>query len=95
MVRKLKLALWPSLVLPALLVGLCQAVLGQGDADLEVPGLAPFPATLAGGAVTLFQNVRIFDGKNGALSAPSDVLIRGNIIERIDASPITADARPD
>ena len=95
MVRKLKLALWPSLVLAALLVGLCRAVLGQGDADLEAPGLAPFPATLAGGAVTLFQSVRIFDGKNGALSAPSDVLIRGNIIERISASPITVDAIPN
>src|ERR1700746_3897746 len=95
MVRKLKLSLWPSLVLAALLVGLCRAVLGQGDADLEAPGLAPFPATLAGGAVTLFQNVRIFDGKNGALSAPSDVLIRGNIIERISASPITVDAIPN
>jgi imidazolonepropionase-like amidohydrolase len=95
MVRKLKLSLWPSLVLAVLLVGLCRAVLGQGDADLEAPGLAPFPATLAGGTVTLFQNVRIFDGKNGALSAPSDVLIRGNIIERISASPITVDAIPN
>src|SRR5580700_2836095 len=61
MVRKLKLALWPSLVSAALLVGLCRAVLGQGDADLEAPGLAPFPGTLAGGAVTLFQSVRIFE----------------------------------
>jgi imidazolonepropionase-like amidohydrolase len=95
MVRKLKLALWPSLVSAALLVGLCQAVLGQGDADLEAPGLAPFPGTLAGGAVTLFQSVRIFDGKNGALSALSDVLIRGNIIERVSASPITVDAMPN
>jgi|HubBroStandDraft_6_1064221.scaffolds.fasta_scaffold01838_12 imidazolonepropionase-like amidohydrolase len=95
MVRKLKLALWPSLVSAALLVGLCRAVLGQGDADLEAPGLAPFPGTLAGGAVTLFQSVRIFDGKNGALSALSDVLIRGNIIERVSASPITVDAMPN
>ena len=95
MVRKLKLSLWPSLVLAALLVGLCRAVLGQGDADLEAPGLAAFPATLAGGTVTLFQNVRIFDGKNEALSAPSDLLIRGNIIERISASPITVDAIPN
>jgi imidazolonepropionase-like amidohydrolase len=95
MVRKLKLVLYPSLVLAALLVELCRTVLGQGDADLEAPGLAPFPATLAGDTVTLFQNVRIFDGRNGALSAPSDVLIRGNIIERISASPITVDAIPN
>src|SRR6202045_4809181 len=94
-IRRLKLHLFPSLVLAVLLVGLCRAALGQGNADLEAPGLAPFPATLAGGTVTLFQNVRIFDGKNGALSAPSDVLIRGNIIERISASPITVDAVPN
>jgi hypothetical protein len=69
MLRKLKLVLCRSLVSAALLVGLCQASLGQGDADLEAPGLAPFPTTLAYGD-TLFQNVRIFDGKSAALSAP-------------------------
>ena len=31
--------------------------------------------------VTLFKNVRIFDGKAAALSAPSNVLVRGNKIE--------------
>ena len=40
---------------------------------------------------TLFQNVRIFDGKGGALSAPSNVLVKGNIIERISASSIAAE----
>jgi imidazolonepropionase-like amidohydrolase len=40
---------------------------------------------------TLFTNVRIFDGKSGALSAPSNVLVKGNKIERISASPIAAD----
>ena len=30
------------------------------------------------GAVTLFENVRIFDGVSAVLSAPSNVLIRGN-----------------
>lgn len=39
-------------------------------------------------AGTLFQNVRIFDGKSTTLSAPSDVLVKGNIIDRITASPI-------
>jgi imidazolonepropionase-like amidohydrolase len=33
--------------------------------------------------VTIFQNVRIFDGKSGSLSAPSNVLVRGNKIDRI------------
>jgi hypothetical protein len=37
---------------------------------------------------TLFQNVRIFDGKSGTLSAPSSVLVRGNIIERISTTPL-------
>ena len=41
----------------------------------------------------LFQNVRIFDGKNGALSQPSNVLVRDNKIERISAAAITADAQ--
>jgi hypothetical protein len=36
----------------------------------------------------LFQNVRIFDGKGSALSVPSNVLVRGNKIERISAAPI-------
>jgi imidazolonepropionase-like amidohydrolase len=42
-------------------------------------------------AVTLFNNVRIFDGRSPALSAPSNVLIRGNIIERISGEPIAVD----
>src|SRR5215831_2497664 len=49
----------------------------------------------ASAPVTLFQNVRIFDGKSGTLSAPSHVLIRGNKIERISATPIAADRRAD
>jgi imidazolonepropionase-like amidohydrolase len=95
MVRKLKLALYPLLVTAALLVGLCRASLGQGDADLEAPGLAPFHATLAGGATTLFQNVRIFNGKSAALSAASNVLVKGNTIERISVSPITVETNAD
>ncbi|KAF1692100.1 hydrolase [Pseudoxanthomonas daejeonensis] len=31
----------------------------------------------------LFRNVRIFDGTSGRVSGPSDVLVRGNLIERI------------
>ena len=41
----------------------------------------------ASGAVTLFENVRIFDGKSATLSAPSNVLVRGNKIETSPASP--------
>ena len=91
MFRKLNLALCLSLVLTTLLVGLCQASLGQGDADLEAPGLAP-PATVVSGEATLFQGVCIFDGKSAALSPPSNVLVRGNTIERISLNPITVEA---
>jgi imidazolonepropionase-like amidohydrolase len=88
-VRKWKLMLRPSLVLATLLVGLCQASLGQ-DYDLSAPDSEWREVPVSGG-VTLFQNVRIFDGKTAALSTPSDVLVRGNTIARISASPITVD----
>jgi len=48
-------------------------------------------AAPANTGATLFQNVRIFDGKGAALSAPSNVLVRGNIIERISTTPIAAE----
>jgi imidazolonepropionase-like amidohydrolase len=41
---------------------------------------------------TLFQNVRIFDGKDGAVSVPSDVLVEGSRIARISASTLPIDA---
>lgn len=40
---------------------------------------------------TLFQNVRIFDGKSSTLSPPSNVLVTGNVIARISTSPIPAE----
>jgi imidazolonepropionase-like amidohydrolase len=95
MARKLKLALYPSLAAAVLLAGLCRASLGQGDADLDAPGLPPFHTTLAGGATTLFQDVRIFNGKSATLSAPSSVLIKGNTIERISVSPIAVETNAD
>lgn len=54
------------------------------------PGLAQAPD-----AVTVFQNVRIFDGKGSALSAPTNILVRGNRIEQISAAPIPVDRRAD
>ena len=42
-------------------------------------------------AATLFQNVRIFDGKSGSLSEPQNVLVRGNKIERISTGSIPID----
>jgi N-acyl-D-aspartate/D-glutamate deacylase len=78
-----------SLVAVVLLIGLCQASLGQ-DYDLAGPDLTP-PATLVSSGVTLYQNVRIFDGTSTELSTPSNVLVRGNTIERISVSPINVD----
>ncbi len=49
----------------------------------------------AEGSVTLFQNVRIFDGKNPALSASSNVLIRGNKIVAISLDPSPTDRQAD
>ena len=39
----------------------------------------------------LFENVRIFDGKSGKLSEPSNVLVRDNKIESISTRPIATD----
>ena len=55
----------------------------------------PAHAQEAPKAVTIFSNVRIFDGKSGVLSGPSHVLVRGNVIEKIATSPIPADRRAD
>jgi imidazolonepropionase-like amidohydrolase len=68
----------------ALLVGLCQT--GQAQEAQRATPAAP-PAV----AVTLFQNVRIFDGKSGTLSPPRNVLVRGNRIERVTTDQITID----
>jgi len=82
-----------SLILAAaLMAGACGASLAQGDADFEAPGLEPFPTPVSSG-ITLFQNVRIFDGRNAALSAPSNVLVKDGTIARISESPITVDAK--
>jgi len=72
------------LLLMALLVGLCQPGQAQ-DAQRATPAAPPAVA------VTLFQNVRIFDGKTGTLSAPKNVLVRGNRIERVATDQITID----
>ena len=82
--RKLKRILGPALVSAAILIGLSQAGLAQA------PGSAPLSASTSDG-VTLFQNVRIFDGKSAQLSEPAHVLVRGNKIERISQAPIPVD----
>jgi imidazolonepropionase-like amidohydrolase len=64
--------------LPLVALGLASTVHAQGSRPERA-------------GATLFQNVRIFDGKAGSLSAPSNVLVKGNIIEQISASPIAAE----
>jgi imidazolonepropionase-like amidohydrolase len=58
---------------------------------LEGGLLSPTAQSSPPDAVTLFQNVRVFDGTSSSLSAPSNVLVKGNIIERISTAPIAAD----
>lgn len=41
-----------------------------------------------GAGTILIENVRIFDGKHATLSALSNVLVRGNVIERISTAAI-------
>jgi imidazolonepropionase-like amidohydrolase len=66
-------------------------VLAASLIALSPPGATQqMPA--AESAATLFQNVRIFDGRSSTLSAPSNVLVSSNKIERISTSPIAADA---
>ncbi len=55
--------------------------LGMGGVSVAQPVAAPPP-------VTLFQNVRVFDGKGDTVSGPTSVLVRGNLIERISATSI-------
>jgi hypothetical protein len=86
-------ALCAPLLSAALLFGLCQ----PGRAQYEALELGPEEAApiLPVGGVTVFQNVRIFDGKNAALSPPSSVLVRGNIIEQISANPAVTQTGAD
>lgn len=50
------------------------------DSSVRAQDAAPAP-------VTVFTDVRIFDGKSGQLFPPSNVLVRGNTIEKISTEP--------
>src|ERR1700732_1109104 len=93
MVRDLQRTLCPTLLAAAFLIGLCRPGLAQYEAlDLVPEQAAP---TLPAGGATLFRNVRIFDGKSAGLSAPSSVLVRGNVIEQISVDPAATAAGAD
>lgn len=70
-----------KLPLAALTIGIFVAAVGHAQ-DTQSP-------------VVLFENVRIFDGNSNNLSAPSNVLVRGNKIERISSAPLPTDRRAD
>src|SRR5215469_1546937 len=56
------------------------------------PGAASAATAAPKVAVTLFKNVRIFDGKADKLTDPSNVVVRGNIIERVSSAAIQSPA---
>lgn len=64
--------------LPALLLSLASAALASLAQATEA-------------TVVLFENVRVFDGRADRLSPPSNVLVRGNVIERVSTAPIPTD----
>jgi imidazolonepropionase-like amidohydrolase len=68
-----------------------------GGAPYKFEGGYPTKDTTqdSGSHVTLFQDVRIFDGKSASLSEPANVLVRGNKIEKISTAPIPTDRRAD
>ncbi len=74
----MKLSLCQSIVAATSIVGVWGQALAQ-------------QAPAATDAATLFQNVRIFDGKSGAISGPSNVLVKGRTIARISSAPIVVD----
>lgn len=68
-----------ALVRAAMLLGFVGTVFGLSS-----------PASAQQDSAVLFRNVRIFDGKTASLSAPSTVLVRNKIIEKISAGDVTA-----
>ena len=54
----------------------------------------PLSAQEEDAASILFENVRIFNGTDAELSGPSNVLVRGNVIDSISTDPIATDDSP-
>ena len=73
-----------------LVSGLCVAAFAQETQETP-DNTVPFTTKVDPSSTTLFQNVRIFDGKSGTVSAPSNVLVHGNTIEKISTAPIPVD----
>lgn len=76
-----------SIVFALILATLAEApAIAQSDGRAQAQTPPQVPQT-----TVLFQNVRVFDGKGSTLSVPTNVLVRGNKIERISTSPIPVD----
>jgi imidazolonepropionase-like amidohydrolase len=75
--------------------GLIPGLARSGLAALSIIAISAAASAQDAAPVTIFENVRIFDGTNGSLSGPANVLVRGNLIERISPDPIPADRRAD
>ena len=69
-------------------MSLVRAVIAALAALCAVSG-APTDAQPAAIPGVLFENVRVFNGRDGALSPPSSVLVVGNTIAAISASAVT------
>jgi imidazolonepropionase-like amidohydrolase len=64
-------------------------LIGAGAAGVTLTGAATTAVAQTGQPKgTLFENVRIFDGKSDQLSAPSNVLVVGNLIKSISTTTI-------
>ncbi|NDL63808.1 metal-dependent hydrolase family protein [Acerihabitans arboris] len=79
---------YPWLILAGVLCFFSYAALAD-EGDFVIPGEAAPPSV--NHEVTLFQDVRIFDGKNTALSGPANVLVKDGVVSRISADPIAVD----
>jgi imidazolonepropionase-like amidohydrolase len=68
-----------------------RSLLAGAAAMIPAASLSAFAQNTQQPQVVLFNNVRVFDGNGTALSTPTNVLVRGNRIERISAAPIAID----
>lgn len=73
-------------MLKSLLTRVIIMVISAGTLPLSAQTAAPAETSV------LFRNVRIFDGSGKPLSAPSNVLVKGNKIAQISTGAITAPA---
>src|SRR5262249_24142961 len=65
------------------------------SATVSSPPANPDAAATPKVAVTLIKNVRTFDGKAEKLSDTNNVMVRGNIIERVSSDTIQSPAHPN